>query len=179
MDPTARILPQAEMGHYDLHENDIFDIRYRDFVSPIFEQVMHYSNRESKILDFGCGPGPVVSQMLKEAGRQTIQYDPFYCNDTSVFDFKYDVVFACEVAEHFYDPSVEFRRLCEILNPEGYLIIQTLMANQVDFATWNYRMDPTHVVFYSGKSFDWIAKKMKLRIVNIDAPRLVNFQKIA
>ncbi len=42
-----------------------------------------------------------------------------------------------------------------------------------DFNSWHYRLDPTHVTFYSMKTFEWLAKEFELSIVVNDRKRVV------
>jgi cyclopropane fatty-acyl-phospholipid synthase-like methyltransferase len=66
----------------------------------------------------------------------------------------YDFITCTEVVEHFHHPALEFRRLDALLKPGGWLAIQTtFQTDDARFARWNYRRDPTHVVFYRPYTF--------------------------
>jgi hypothetical protein len=62
----------AERRHYDTHENSPDDPGYRAFLNrlaaPLLAQLP--SGQPLSGLDFGCGPGPTLSVMLREAGHQ-------------------------------------------------------------------------------------------------------------
>jgi len=152
-----------EKSHYDWHNNDVFDEGYRSFTSPISNVILASHSPKERGLDFGAGPGPVISQVLSEHGYQVALYDPFYHKNDVVFSEKFDFIFACEVVEHFHDPMSEFLRLYNLLLPNGKLYLMTHLFNDsvpVNFEDWYYKNDPTHAVIYHDKSIAYIAKKI-------------------
>ncbi len=109
-------------------------------------------------LDFGCGPGPALDGILKQQGFTVDRYDPFYFPDTSLLKKKFDFVTATEVMEHVFNPREVFCMFQDLIRPGGYLGIMThVLEEKIDFATWWYPRDPTHVSFYSPKTLEWIA----------------------
>ena len=162
VDPRALPTRDEEQSHYDLHRNDPSDLRYRLFLSRLFEPMNVRLAASSRGLDFGSGPGPTLSQMFAEAGYTMQIYDPFYAPDQSVLQSKYDFVTASEVVEHFHQPGHEFARLWSLLDPGGWLGIMTKRLRDADsFRTWHYKLDPTHVSFYSLETFRWLADHLK------------------
>lgn len=100
-------------------------------------------------LDYGCGPGPAGAAMLTESGHPMTLYDPVFVPDERALEQRYDFVFCCEVAEHFHRPAAEFRKLDGLLAPGGILAVMTAIEYpEIDFHSWHYRRDPTHVAFY-------------------------------
>jgi hypothetical protein len=96
--------------------------------------------------------------MLREAGHDMAVFDPFYAPDTAVLDAQYDFITCTETAEHFHTPADEFDRLGAMLRPGGWLaLMTTFQTEDARFATWHYRMDPTHVVFYRAATLAHIA----------------------
>lgn len=157
-----------EKARYDHHDPDVFNPGYRRFVSPVVNEVVSRLNKESNGLDFGSGNGPVVSVMLQELGYHIVQYDPFYAPDKSVLEYRYDYVVCCEVMEHFHRPKEEFERLLQLLNPEGVLVCMThIYRPDIDFASWYYKNDKTHVFFYTPESIEYISKAFGFRRVEI------------
>lgn len=157
VDPKKRLEYEDEESRYLEHNNDIHDPGYQDFVKPILDIVLAEFNPSHKGLDFGAGTGPVLSKLLIDKGYSVDQYDPFFCNNPTVFSQKYDFIVCCEVIEHFYHPSKEFLQLNSMLNPGGKLICMTdLYDESVDFAKWYYKNDPTHVFFYHPNSISFI-----------------------
>jgi len=169
-------LPSAEeeKAQYLLHENNIDDPRYQNFVRPIFDEVIKRAPRGAKGLDYGCGTGPVLTSMLSQRGFLMTLYDPFFANAPNVLKQTYDFIVCCEVAEHFHQPKVEFAKLFSLLRLGGFLALMTdLRQPDTDFASWHYRRDPTHVAFYSEKSFDWIKSKFGFSAQACDGKRLL------
>jgi hypothetical protein len=112
--------------------------------------------------------------MLASAGYAVCGFDPHFAPDPTSLARSYDFVVACEVIEHLYAPHAELARLREILRPGGWLGIMTLpRAPGVDFAAWYYRRDPTHVAFYSERSFEWIRERFEFRALERAGDRVV------
>lgn len=148
-----------EKNRYLEHNNDINDVRYQQFVMPIVQQVVDHYTPEHRGLDFGAGTGPVISKLLTDRSYQIVQYDPFFHNYPELLLDKYDYIVACEVIEHFHQPNVEFVRLKEMLKPGGRLICMTTIYHPgIDFKTWYYKNDPTHVFFYHSDTLQFIQK---------------------
>lgn len=165
LDPALRLGPEAEHSYYDLHDNDPADPRYRAFLSRTLAQVTQRFEPPARGLDFGCGPGPALTAMAGEAGFPMDAYDAFYRDDRAVFTRRYDFITCTEVAEHLFSPRAELDRLWGMLAHGGALIIQTQrVLNDTRFRAWNYRRDPTHVVFFSDSSFAWLARRWNARL---------------
>lgn len=145
---------------YLLHENDPENISYRSFLSRLSEPLLHKLRPGSRILDYGCGPGPALAAMLREAGHEVAVFDPVFFADHSVLDRQYDAVTCTEVAEHFFYPADEFDRLSELLSPDGWLAVMTCFQTIDErFANWQYRKDKTHVVFYREATLRHLAEQ--------------------
>ncbi len=156
---------EQEKERYESHNNDVNDVRYQQFTSPITVYILENYTSKHLGLDFGCGTGPVISEQLKKHDFQIKLYDPFFYPDESYLDFQYDYIFSCEVFEHFYHPKKEIEKLLNILKPSGKLLIMTHQYDGViAFPKWYYRKDPTHVFIYTLKTFEYIAKKFQLKI---------------
>ncbi len=150
---------QEEKNRYDLHNNDVFDERYQQFVSPIVEAVKNDYEPRAHGLDFGCGPGPVISKLLTDNNYQISQYDPFYAPDENLLQQKFDYIVCCEVIEHFRNPYREFSTLSRLLKPNGRLYCMTdLYDDDPQFKDWGYKDDQTHLFFYTKTSLEWIKK---------------------
>ncbi len=177
MDPQFYLSPAAEKERYDQHNNDPADPGYRRFVSPLVERVKAAYGTEATGLDYGAGPGPVVSALLKEAGYRPVLYDPFYWNDPGLLNDRYDFIACCEVIEHFHRPFDEFKRLRSLLNPGGSLFCMTeTYAETTDFESWHYKNDPTHIFFYHQDSLAWIRDNVGFSSLE-NSGRLIVFQR--
>ncbi len=143
-----------------MHNNDVNDERYRQFNEPLYEAILENAPSASTGLDYGCGNGPIVTKQLRERGFDVALYDPYFHPDKKPLERTYDFVFASEVIEHFFNPHEEFTNLRTLLNPSGFLAVMTaIYSDSIDFESWYYRRDPTHTVFYSRKTLDWIAHR--------------------
>ena len=156
---TDHFLPhQAEKAEYDLHQNNPNDARYRKFLSRLFDPLHQRLGGRGRGLDFGSGPGPTLPLMFAEAGYEMAIYDVFYCDDPSCFSSRYDFITATEVVEHLHQPGETLGKLWNCLRPGGILGIMTKMAlDREAFSRWHYKNDPTHVCFFSRKTFEWLA----------------------
>lgn len=149
---------EKERAIYDLHQNDAQDPGYRRFLSRLSRPLLERLGTNKKGLDFGCGPGPTLSLLLEAHGHRVDLYDPFYYNDASVFARTYDFICATEVVEHLHDPQKEFAAMFNMLRTGGWLGIMTKLVRDAQaFKNWHYIRDMTHVCFYSGRTFEFIA----------------------
>lgn len=159
LDPESYLSRSDEKAHYDRHNNNPADHRYRAFLNRLWEPLKHKLTPGSSGIDYGSGPGPTLHRMAREDGFSCKHYDPYYHPDESILQNQYDFVTCSETAEHFYHPKKEFQKLANLLKPGGWLGIMThRLQPETDFANWHYRHDPTHVSFYTDKSIQILAK---------------------
>jgi 2-polyprenyl-3-methyl-5-hydroxy-6-metoxy-1,4-benzoquinol methylase len=176
-DEEYYLTADEEKLRYELHNNDVNDVGYQNFTSPITNHVIENFLPEHKGLDFGSGTGPVISSMLTKEGYDIVQYDPFFASDKDVLNDRYDYIVSCEVFEHFYNPRKEIDRLISLLKVNGMMLIMTMLYNdQMDFNTWFYRKDPTHVFIYRKETIEYISKEKNLEI-GILTDRFIVFRK--
>lgn len=160
LNPRHRLPAAAEHAHYRTHRNDPNDPAYRRFLARLAGPLLERVDPASHGLDYGCGPGPALAAMLREAGHHVALYDPFFHHDPVALQRTYDFVTCTEVAEHFHRPADEFDRLGRLLRPGGRLAAMTcFQTDDARFAGWHYRRDPTHVVFYREATFRVIARQ--------------------
>lgn len=173
LSPEHRLTPDLEIERYRLH--DAGDEGYLRFVAPLIESVQAVAAPGASGLDFGAGNFPVLSQRLVSLGYKVSVYDPFFW--PVPVDGPFDFITSCEVIEHLYNPAVEFASLYKMLKPGGLLAVMTEpWGPGVNFSSWYYRRDPTHVVFYSEKTFNWIAEHFGFTNVKVDG-RLITLTK--
>lgn len=164
-DDVFYITAEEEKARYESHNNDIHDVRYQEFTSPITNYVLENFTPEHKGLDFGSGTGPVISSMLKKKSYDIVQYDPFFAPDQKIFANKFDYIVCCEVFEHFHNPKMEIERLTSLLEANGTMLIMTMLYNdKIAFKSWNYRNDLTHVFIYRKETIEYLANKNNLDI---------------
>lgn len=171
--------PETEKARYLEHNNDIVDPGYRAFTAPVTDYILEQFSPAHTGLDFGAGPGPVITAALREKGYRVHCYDPFFHPDTAALSRRYDYIFACEVIEHFHNPRREFAGLAAMLQPAGELICMThIYRDETDFANWYYRRDPTHCFIYREATVRYLSENFGLRLTKFD-DRLFVLQKIA
>lgn len=161
--PDHRLPRREEYQHYLHHQNNPSDPGYRKFLAQLSNPLLDRLDSGSAGLDYGCGPGPALAIMMREAGHQMEIYDPFFYPNVAPLSKTYDFITCTETAEHFHHPAREFRSLIKLLKPGGYLGIMTsFQTDDSLFATWHYRRDPTHVVFYRPETFSLLARQNNL-----------------
>ena len=167
MDPASWPDRAAEKAVYDLHENSPDDPGYRRFLHKLLDPLRERLPEQASGLDFGCGPGPALAQMLEAHGHLMTLYDPVYCPDRGALAEQYDFITATEVLEHLHEPAATLERLDALLRPGGWLGVMTcFQTDDARFANWHYRRDPTHVVFYRHSTLAWIARRFGWHMVS-------------
>lgn len=167
-DPTTHVDGVKEKEQYDFHDNSFENEGYVDYLTKFMDSYVVPLNKAGAALDFGSGPGPVLSELLKKHFELVLHYDPYYHPDESYKKKTFDVITSTEVAEHFSDPLKEFRHLKSLLREDGYLVIMTSFRtmDMEEFLGWWYRRDSTHISFYRVKTFEEIARQLGLKIVS-------------
>ncbi|HWP67849.1 MAG TPA: class I SAM-dependent methyltransferase, partial [Rectinemataceae bacterium] len=146
---------EKEKNRYLLHNNSANDLGYLDFLKSFIDTaVLPYAIPGCKILDYGSGPKPVLSGMLACLGYECDIYDPIFAKTRLWKSRRYSAVLLHEVAEHLHDPKDSFDCLASLIVPGGIIAIRTrfLPLDAGDLQSWWYRMDPTHVGFFSPRS---------------------------
>lgn len=169
LDEKFFLNPELEKQHYKRHNNNVNDLEYQKFVSPITESILRDFSAFHIGLDFGAGTGPVISKILKDNNFNIEQFDPFFHQDDELLSNKYDFIACCEVIEHFHNPKKEFQLLYNLLNENGKLYIMTDLYNsEIIFDKWYYKNDPTHVFFYQNETFQKISNLFGFKSFSID-----------
>ena len=168
--PEYHLSLEGERAYYDLHENSLQDQGYRRFLSRCAIPLLGELMPASEGLDFGCGPAPLLAQMLAEAGHRVELYDSYYVPNAGAMKRDYDFIVATEVIEHLSAPGEELQRMWERLRPGGVLALMTkLVISPERFANWHYIRDPTHISFFSVPTFRWLAEKLQAELEFADS----------
>lgn len=166
--PEFYISIAEERSRYELHDNDPADEGYTGFLKRIVDPLVKEHPDFGDCLDFGCGPAPVLAEMLAEEGFTVTAFDPIFRPDAA-FAASYDVITATEVFEHLRNPAFEIENLVSRLSPGGTLAVMTrILEESIDFADWHYKNDKTHICFYAWESFERIAERFGLNAERID-----------
>lgn len=167
-DPDSHLDPVAEKARYDLHRNHPAEMGYRRFLTRLSAPLLARLRPGQWGLDYGCGPGPVLAMILRQAGMTVAVYDPYYAPDPRPLRGNYDFVTCSETAEHFKSPGREWKLMADLLLPGGWLGIMTgLLKRPEDFFKWHYKNDPTHISFYSPATIAWLGRRLGLEIAMI------------
>ncbi|MCH7372791.1 class I SAM-dependent methyltransferase [Aeromonas sp. MR16] len=165
LDPACHLAPAAEKAVYDGHDNQVDDPRYRGFLMRAFGEVLARVPPPASGLDFGCGPGPALIAMGREAGFEMAGYDKFYADEPELLNRQYDFITSTEVIEHIADPRSALDGLWDCLRSGGILVLQTQrVLGDERFRSWRYRHDPTHIVFFAEASFRALADRWQAEV---------------
>ena len=157
---SQHLTAQQERGRYEQHRNAPGDAGYRAFLDRLLIPLIARLPPGAKGLDFGCGPAPTVSTMLRERGFVMRDHDPIFARGEQALARDYDFVTCTEVVEHLRAPSETLARLDGLLRPGGTLGIMTgVLEDDASFAGWWYRRDATHVAFYRPETLAWIGRR--------------------
>jgi len=158
---------EAEKKRYLQHKNALHNSGYLDFITSFLEEsVKPYIQPGEAVLDFGSGPVPALSWLLRKDGYNTDSYDPFFHPDNSWETKKYKAVVLLEVLEHLASPVETLGKIKSSLRKNGFLCIRSNLhqENISDFSTWWYRQDPTHISFFSERTIHYLSSKLGLSV---------------
>jgi len=179
IDEDDIIDPDEEKKRYQEHDNSHDNQGYVKMFERFIEKVIKpYEDNIETVLDFGCGPGPVLADLLKEKGYAVDIYDPYFFPEEVYRGKEYDLITSTEVFEHFKEPGKEIEKLVKHLKKGGYLAVMTTFYQGIgEFKDWWYERDPTHIAFYNSKTFREIAARYPLKIVFEDGEKYCLFKK--
>jgi len=157
--PADHVPPEQERTRYALHKNTIDNVGYVARFERLMALIPGLNDTPRRILDYGCGPGPVLVELLRRRGHDAVGYDPYFASNADL-SRPFDVVFCTETAEHFRRPRESFEHLASLIAPAGMLAVMTAWHPGPDgVGQWWYVRDETHVSFYALRTFEWIARR--------------------
>ena len=167
---------QRYEGHDNNHQNKGYVKMFEDFIAQVIEPYINLGEIDN-VLEFGCGPGPVLADLLEDRKLKVDRYDPYFFPEKVFTDKKYDLITSTEVFEHFSDPVKEMELLTSHLKEGAYLAVMTSFhPGPAEFEDWWYKWDPTHIVFYNQKTFEKIAVEFNLEIIYSDQEKYILFK---
>lgn len=174
----------------DGKSRDLFNPKEKESYISNNHYILYFldSLSPSKILDIGCGPGWILSELSSDWEKYGVEPNSTMCNYASSFgeitnnNFEkgifqkneFDVVLSHHVIEHLDDPIVFIEEIKRILNNDGILILGT-----PDFDSGcarrfnsNYRLlhDPTHVSLFSNDSMHRFLRDHNFDIIEVEYP---------
>ncbi len=177
VDRDYLLTTEQEKARYEMHHNNEKDDMYINFLNKLAKPMVNILPAKAKGLDFGSGSTKTMENIFKSVGFECSSYDIFYFNDKELLSTNYDFISVCEVIEHLYNPKEIINLWVSMLNNNGFIGVMTnRRPDKSEFANWWYKNDPTHVSFFSMKTFDYIANYFDLKIEFLNS-RVVIFKK--
>jgi 2-polyprenyl-3-methyl-5-hydroxy-6-metoxy-1,4-benzoquinol methylase len=140
-------------------------------------------NKNSKILDVGCGNGELLFFLNNMGFTNLNGYDPFIDKDIEFENIKiskskskdtnqkFDLIISSHQIEHVPDPLVELHNFKSLLNDSGYLLIRIPVADNDIYKTygadWLQLDAPRHLNIFTRESFRQITEKADLEILKV------------
>ncbi len=178
---NARFYPskQTEQNIYANHHNSLENEGYVRMFENFIDFFWDTLHVKEEWLDFGSGPTPVLSELLRRRDVRVDCYDKWYQPKKIYVDKIYDVITSTEVFEHLDDPIAVLSELNAHLRQGGIVALMTLFhpKNEADFFQWWYRRDPTHITFYTPKTIETMAKKCGFEMMRSDERRIAVLKK--
>lgn len=171
---------EDELKQYNNHNNTMDSPGYVEmferFIADTFEE---YKEEIKDVLEFGSGPGPVLSELLKQKGFNVDIYDKYFSPQKVYKGKQYDLITSTEVIEHIEDPIAIFE-FFRASKEWGYLALMTQFHTNdaQDFQKWWYKNDPTHICFFRPKTFEVLAQKNGFKVLKHDSKKSILLQRI-
>lgn len=172
-EPVYRLSPAEEKARYLLHANIKTNLGYMDFLRAFIDKALRpFKLPGATVLDFGSGPSPLLAELAIDQGYLCDLYDPFFAPTRAWKKERYDAIILHETAEHLSDPGKVFSLLTERLVAGGIIAIRTRFLPEAtnDFRSWWYRMDRTHVSFFSTACLEKFFETRGFRIILLEKP---------
>ncbi len=163
-DANSHLPPKAELNKYQTATQK------HKATSQLILSLVGQIEQESKApltgLNFGRVVTPALIDELAINGHQLYQYDPFFAPQHKVLKQQYDFICCYKVFEHFRFPNREWRLLCSLLKPGGWMAINTqLLTELTGFSKWHHKNNLTHVSFYQQATFQYLAYQAEFKLL--------------
>lgn len=155
--------------------------RYREVYKEIFARFP----KPATILDIGTGTGLFLKEFIKrnwkvwgtDISKDAVQYAknnfqiPMKVGDITTISYPgktFDVISLNQVLEHVYEPYATLKKVHELLNKEGVLIIQIPNIQSLGFVIFgseSFHLQPgRHLYHFSPSTIELLLKKTGFRI---------------
>ncbi len=173
-------------NQYAIFENSLLGkLLYDRHPEPAIRSLSNLDiNRDTKILDVGCGTGKLLYS-LKKLGFKNLQgIDPFNKEDIlmegdlkilkkTVHEArgKWDLIMMHHSFEHVPDPLEVLTSISALLTPSGHILLRIPVTD--GYAWENFEVNwvqldaPRHYFLHSEESMELLAEKAGLKISNI------------
>lgn len=178
-DDSYIVAPDAEEARYATHNNTIESEGYVNWLEKYIKAGVTPFIETGKMLDYGCGPGPVLAELLKRKGFDTEVYDLYFQKILPEKLNQFDLITCTEVIEHVADLNLLFDDFNGLIKPGGILSIMTQYHRGVEaICTWWYVRDETHIVFFNDLTFETLAKKYGYEVIFSDGKSICVMRKL-
>lgn len=173
---SAILSESEEKKRYDLHQNSASDVGYVNWLSQFNQNALFpFLSFGTRILDFGCGPEPVLSVLHRDAGYQAFWYDKYFYPDMP--NGLFDAVTVSEVFEHLVDPVYWASYIISLLKDEGIVCIRTQFIQDRFDSDWWYFQDTTHISFFTPSVLRQIFGTYQCEEIYCDNKEMISFRK--
>jgi SAM-dependent methyltransferase len=160
-----------ELKQTNQESNDFAIRQYANYIKK------NYLSRESRLLDYGCGSGLLVSYLNSDGynatGIERSEHARNYAllhrelnilrSMDEIADGSVDLITMIEVIEHLPDPFKEMEHIYEKLSSNGALFITTPNLNglraRMERGNWREATKKFHVVLFNLSSLQKLLKK--------------------
>jgi len=158
--------------HNNTLENEGYVAMFKQFIDFTLS---HTARPVKRVLDFGSGPAPVLAELLRRRGFDVAVYDKHFAPRPPDENAEFDLITSTEVIEHIADPMQALRYLKSHLAPGGTIALMTQFHDNSEafYLNWWYRRDPTHLCFFTPKTFGVAAKLLQMELTAHDAKKRV------
>jgi hypothetical protein len=177
------ISKKEEVNRYLEHDNNLQNEGYVEMFQKKINIIKEVCPKVKIVLDYGCGYAPVLKTLLERQGYDASVYDLNFFPDKNP-NKKYDLIISTETFEHIKKPGEELVHLIPKISNKGYLAVMTrfypIKKNNLcleSFGKWYYKRDPTHIAFYSQKTFSWMADDLAMKVCHNNQFDFIIFQR--
>jgi 2-polyprenyl-3-methyl-5-hydroxy-6-metoxy-1,4-benzoquinol methylase len=145
-------------------------------------KILKNYKKKGKLLDFGCGTGWFLEGAKDHFESFGVEYSDSirkwllekfniktFKTLNSIKSEKFDIITAFDVIEHVPDPLDLLNNLKKKLKKNGIILIYTPNFDSLGFnylgLNNNLLCPPNHLFYFNKKSFDFMCKKINLKIV--------------